>query len=93
MPAVGHKRPKKSRKGTEVAKRLPTVTPTQKCRLRLLKLNRISDWLLLEEEFLKRSDAKGKEQKKNKSKEEKEEIEFQKIKHFRGLSYLSDHCR
>lgn len=31
---------------------LPTVTPTAKCKLRLLKLERIKDYLLMEEEFV-----------------------------------------
>ncbi|XP_953936.1 26S proteasome subunit 4, putative [Theileria annulata] len=32
--------------------RIPTVTPNSKCRLRLLKLERIKDYLLLEEEYI-----------------------------------------
>ncbi len=31
---------------------MPSVTPNAKCKLRLLKLERIKDWLLMEEEFL-----------------------------------------
>jgi len=31
---------------------LPTVTPNTKCRLRLLKLERIKDYLLMEKEFV-----------------------------------------
>ena len=87
MPVMGHRRAKKVRHGTEVAKRLPTVTPNQKCRLRLLKLNRISDWLLLEEEFIKRSEANGKEGKEaKKTIDEKQEELFEKMMHFRGLT-------
>lgn len=32
--------------------KLPTITPTAKCKLRLLKLERVKDWLLMEEEFV-----------------------------------------
>lgn len=32
--------------------KLPTVMPTAKCKLRLLKLERVKDWLLMEEEFV-----------------------------------------
>ncbi len=32
--------------------KLPGITPNAKCKLRLLKLERIKDWLLMEEEFV-----------------------------------------
>ena len=32
--------------------KLPSITPTAKCKLRLLKLERVKDWLLMEEEFV-----------------------------------------
>lgn len=32
--------------------RVPKIYPTNRCKLRLLKLERTQDWLLLEEEFL-----------------------------------------
>lgn len=47
---VGRKQRKQ--KGPEAAARLPTVTPLSKCKLRLLKLERIKDYLLMEEEFV-----------------------------------------
>ena len=43
----------KKRKGPIVANKLPGVTPNVKCRLRLLKMERIKDHLLMEEEFIK----------------------------------------
>eukprot|EP00181_Compsopogon_caeruleus_P004966 CAMPEP_0184683980 /NCGR_PEP_ID=MMETSP0312-20130426/13398_1 /TAXON_ID=31354 /ORGANISM="Compsopogon coeruleus, Strain SAG 36.94" /LENGTH=439 /DNA_ID=CAMNT_0027136749 /DNA_START=126 /DNA_END=1445 /DNA_ORIENTATION=- len=43
---------KKKRKGLASTGKLPTVTPASKCRLRLLKLERIKDYLLMEEEFV-----------------------------------------
>lgn len=33
---------------------LPKIYPKNRCKLRMLKLDRIKDWLLMEEEFLKR---------------------------------------
>ncbi|GAQ82274.1 regulatory particle AAA-ATPase [Klebsormidium nitens] len=47
---VGRKQ--KRQKGPEAASRLPTVTPATKCKLRLLKLERVKDYLLMEEEFV-----------------------------------------
>lgn len=43
---------KKKKRGFEAASKIPTVTPSAKCRLRLLKLERIKDYMLLEEEFV-----------------------------------------
>jgi 26S proteasome regulatory subunit T2 len=39
-------------KGPEAAARLPVVTPATKCKLRLLKLDRMKDYLMMEEEFV-----------------------------------------
>ncbi|ONL97058.1 26S protease regulatory subunit 4 [Zea mays] len=47
---VGRKQ--KRQKGSEAAARLPAVAPLSKCRLRLLKLERVKDYLLMEEEFV-----------------------------------------
>ena len=43
---------KKVKSGPDAGSRLPTITPAQNCKLRLLKLERIKDYLLLEEEFI-----------------------------------------
>jgi len=43
---------KKRRKGPQIAAKLPEVTPLTKCKLRLLKLERIKDYLLMEQEFI-----------------------------------------
>ena len=48
---VGKKR--KKVKGPDAANKLPGVTPHTKCRLRLLKMERIKDYLLMEEEFIR----------------------------------------
>ncbi|KAG6510930.1 hypothetical protein ZIOFF_028977 [Zingiber officinale] len=47
---VGRK--KRKQKGPEAAGRIPAVTPLSKFRLRLLKLERIKDYLLMDEEFV-----------------------------------------
>lgn len=43
---------KKRQKGPQAASKLPTIAPASKCKLRLLKLEKIKDFLLIEEEFL-----------------------------------------
>ena len=46
----------KKKKHSESAAKLPAVHPTTRCRLKLLKLERIKDHLLLEEEFVMNQD-------------------------------------
>jgi len=72
---VGRKQRKQ--KGPEAAARLPTVTPTTKCKLRLLKLERIKDYLLMEEEFVAN-------QERLKPQEEKTEEDRSKVDDLRG---------
>jgi 26S proteasome regulatory subunit T2 len=43
---------RKKKKGPQIAEKLPDVTPNAKCKLRLLKLERIKDYLVMEEEFI-----------------------------------------
>jgi len=43
---------KQRRKAADAASRLPSVAPSSKCKLRLLKLERVRDYLLLEEEYV-----------------------------------------
>merc|ERR1711957_1021631 len=60
---------KKKKKGATIGRdALPAVYPTQKCRLRLLKVLREKDYLLMEEEFVKTQEA----QKPNEEKQEEE---------------------
>ena len=54
-PRVGRK---KKNKGIDAAAKLPGVTPITKCRLRQLKLERIKDYLLMEEEFIEHHQKK-----------------------------------
>jgi len=68
---------KKKRSGPSVANKVPKVFPTAKCRLRLLKLERIKDFLLMEEEFIRNQDVL-------KPKLEREKAELSKIEELRG---------
>ena len=58
---------------------LITVTPHTQCRLKLLKLERIKDYLLMEEEFIRN-------QEQMKPLEEKQEEERSKVDDLRGTS-------
>ncbi|XP_063717214.1 26S proteasome regulatory subunit 4 [Symsagittifera roscoffensis] len=68
---------KKRGKGPDAANKLPAVTPHTKCRLRLLKMERIKDYLLMEEEFIRN-------QERLKPQEEKQEEERSKVDDLRG---------
>lgn len=70
---------RKPRKGPDVASKLPAVTPHARCRLKLLKMERISDWLLMEDEFLKNINATL-----NLKQEEKDDDEQSKVDDLRG---------
>jgi len=43
---------KKKKRGPESSAKLPEVRPHTRCKLRLLKMERIKDYLLMEEEFI-----------------------------------------
>lgn len=72
---VGRKQRRK--KGPQAAYKLPTVAPLSKCKLRQMRLERIKDFLLIEEEFLTNQDA-------IKPREEKEAEEITKVDELRG---------
>ena len=65
---------KKKQKGVEVASKLPNITPTTKCLLRMRKLERVKDYLLMEEEFIKTQNNSGTENKQ--AEEENQSIEM-----------------
>ncbi|ORZ04526.1 hypothetical protein BCR44DRAFT_1381950, partial [Catenaria anguillulae PL171] len=48
---------KKKKKGPDSINKLPPVFPTTRCRLKLLKLERIKDYLNIEEEFITNQEA------------------------------------
>jgi len=72
---VGKK--KKVQKGPDAAHKLPAITPHAKCRLRLLKLERVKDFLLMEEEFIRNQEVL-------KPQEERNEEERSKVDDLRG---------
>jgi len=72
---VGKK--KRRSKGPDAANKLPAVTPHTKCRLKLLKQERIKDYLLMEEEFIRN-------QERLKPQDEKNEEERSKVDELRG---------
>lgn len=43
---------KKKKKNTDNSTKLPAVAPNTKCRLRLLRQERIKDYILMEQEFI-----------------------------------------
>eukprot|EP01094_Clydonella_sp_ATCC50884_P017560 TRINITY_DN307_c0_g1_i1.p1 TRINITY_DN307_c0_g1~~TRINITY_DN307_c0_g1_i1.p1 ORF type:complete len:441 (-),score=193.07 TRINITY_DN307_c0_g1_i1:258-1580(-) len=73
---VGRKKKPKGQLGSGAGK-LPAVTPTTRCRLRLLKMERVKDFLLLEEEYIQN-------QQRVKPQEERNEEERSKVDQIRG---------
>ncbi|XP_065884650.1 26S proteasome regulatory subunit 4 [Dysidea avara] len=76
-PLPTHIGKKKRIRGPDAANKLPQVTPHSRCRLRLLKMERIKDFLLMEEEFILN-------QERLKPSEEKNEEERSKVDDLRG---------
>ena len=76
-PTLRGKRHGRRGKGPDTAAKLPAVTPHTRCRLKLLKLERIHDWLLMEEEFLKNSNAavQAKAEEKEEENEERSKVD------------------
>eukprot|EP01125_Pyxidicula_operculata_P009731 TRINITY_DN3192_c0_g2_i1.p1 TRINITY_DN3192_c0_g2~~TRINITY_DN3192_c0_g2_i1.p1 ORF type:complete len:444 (+),score=129.77 TRINITY_DN3192_c0_g2_i1:123-1454(+) len=67
----------KRRRGPAKAHKLPAVTPHARCKLKLLKLDRIKDYLLMEEEFIQNQEIL-------KPREEKTQEERTKVDDIRG---------
>ncbi|XP_021907437.1 26S proteasome regulatory subunit 4 homolog B [Carica papaya] len=76
-PPVRVGRKQRKQKGPEAAARLPRVTPSTKSKLRLLKLERVKDYLLMEEEFVT-------SQERLKPQEHKAEEDRSKVDELRG---------
>eukprot|EP00124_Ichthyophonus_hoferi_P001196 Ihof_evm6s57 gene=Ihof_evmTU6s57 len=76
-PPVPTRVGKKKRRGPDTASRLPQVMPHTRCRLRLLKLERIKDYLVMEQEFIQN-------QERLKPQEEKNQEERLKVNDMRG---------
>eukprot|EP00448_Togula_jolla_P024480 CAMPEP_0170583764 /NCGR_PEP_ID=MMETSP0224-20130122/8319_1 /TAXON_ID=285029 /ORGANISM="Togula jolla, Strain CCCM 725" /LENGTH=449 /DNA_ID=CAMNT_0010907133 /DNA_START=77 /DNA_END=1426 /DNA_ORIENTATION=+ len=77
VPPSHFGRKKKKMKGTLAASKLPAIVPNSKCRLRLLKHERVKDYLMMEEEFIA-------EQMRLKPKEERDSEEKNKLDDIRG---------
>ena len=56
---------RKKKRGTSGAVKIPIVAPNTKCKLRLLKLERIKDYLLMEEEYIRNQEALRPREEKN----------------------------
>lgn len=65
------------RRGASLGTKLPAITPTARCKLRQLKLERVKDWLLMEEEFVAN-------QERLKPQEERNEEDRSKVDDLRG---------
>jgi 26S proteasome regulatory subunit T2 len=74
-PRVGKKA--RRRGASALGAKLPTVTPTARCKLRALKLERVKDWLLIEEEFVAN-------QERLRPQEERNEEDRSKVDDLRG---------
>ncbi len=48
---------KKKRSGPQTASKIPAVNPSAKCKLRLSRLDRIKDYLLLEQAFIRNQES------------------------------------
>ena len=55
-PPLRSGRRRRKNRGTGTSGKMPKVYPTSKCKLRLLRLERIKDFLMMEQEFIKNQD-------------------------------------
>ena len=63
------------------ASQLPPITPHSKCKLRLLKLERVKDWLTMEEEFINNCEALS-------TREQTQEDQRKRLEEIRGQTML-----
>lgn len=66
---------RKKRKGPNPTQKLPTVYPNSRCRLKLLKMERIKDHLLLEEEFVQNQERLKPHGAEDKNQEERSKVD------------------
>ncbi|KAI8887852.1 putative RPT2-26S proteasome regulatory subunit, partial [Backusella circina FSU 941] len=76
-PPVPTRVGKKKKRGPDATTKLPQVFPTTRCRLKMLKMERIKDYLLLEEEFVQN-------QERLKPQEERDQEERTRVDDLRG---------
>ena len=77
---VGKKKKKRGTVCGAAGGKLPPIAPATKCKLRALKLERVKDWLLMEEEFVARQEAE-----KATPRDERDEEERSKLDDLRGM--------
>ena len=66
---------KKRKKGLLSSKKLPSITPLSRCKLRKLRFDRINDWLLLEKEFVENQEnIKPKHERNKKERDQIDEL-------------------
>ena len=68
---------RRKKKGPVPVAKIPNVFPSSKCKLRLLKLERIKDFLLMEQEFIQNQELL-------RPREEQNETELAKVEELRG---------
>ena len=56
---------KKRKKGPSASVKIPQIFPTSKCKLRLLKLERVKDFLLMEQEFIQNQEIRRPREEQN----------------------------
>ncbi|KAF8606516.1 26S proteasome subunit P45 [Ceratobasidium sp. AG-I] len=66
---------KKKKRGPDASSKLPVVVPTMRCRLKLLKMERIKDYLLLEEEFVQNQERLKPDASEDKNEEERTRVD------------------
>ncbi|KAG9120411.1 ATPase of 26S proteasome regulatory subunit 4 [Ceratobasidium sp. 392] len=66
---------KKKKRGPDASSKLPAVVPTMRCRLKLLKMERIKDYLLLEEEFVQNQERLKPDASEDKNEEERTRVD------------------
>ena len=78
-PAAANSRQgrRRRRKGPSGLNKTPVIVPSSKCKLRLLKLDRVKDFLLLEAEFIRNHEV-------FKPSEERDQEEREKLEELRG---------
>jgi 26S proteasome regulatory subunit T2 len=76
-PASTRSGRRRRRKGPSGLNKTPTIVPTSKCKLRLLKLDRVKDFLLMEAEFIRNHEV-------FKPHEERDQEEREKLDELRG---------
>jgi 26S proteasome regulatory subunit T2 len=84
-PASARSGRRRRRKGASTGiNKIPTITPTAKCKLRLLKLDRVKDFLLLEAEFIRNHEVLKQNQSGSAGYEERDQEEREKLEELRG---------